>query len=651
MCGFVGTWSPGEPVNLNAINAMNHSLLHRGPDGSGLWTDQDLGLAFGHRRLAIIDVSESGHQPMRSRSGRYVLVFNGEIYNHLELRKKLDSESYLPWFGGSDTETLLAGFERWGVAKTISMTVGMFAMAIWDYQDESLSLIRDRMGEKPLYYWIDKETKAGQLYFSSDIAALSFHPAFKRDVSRQSIALFLRYNYIPSPYTIYEGVHKLPPASILKLTRQTGAYEFCTELSQYWSLAEVANGDEMLLGERCEPLKTVDALESVLLTSIRSQMVSDVPLGAFLSGGIDSTAIVALMQNLSSTPVRTFTIGFHEEEFNEAAHAKKIAQYLGTDHTEKYVSEDEALSVIPRLSSIYSEPFAYSSQLPTAILSSLAREQVTVALSGDAGDELFCGYNRYIYTAKLWRVLKHIPIPLREQVRALLQSVPPDQWDRILNWWPGTAAGSIGDKLHKGAHLLSAPNMDALYEGFVSCWPQAETVVRGLEAHEARQCLANPEFGNLCDIEKMMLKDSVTYLPDDILVKVDRASMAASLEARAPFLDHRVVEFAWQVPMAMKLRGGHGKWILRQLLKRYVPESLTNRPKMGFGIPIARWLRGPLSDWAIDLLNEKKIREDGYFNADIVTKKLTEHMKGQRNWHHQLWAILMFQQWLEQHKP
>jgi asparagine synthase (glutamine-hydrolysing) len=649
MCGFAGYLSSvAHPISSEALNKMGDAIAHRGPDDKGIWSDTDAGIGLSHRRLSIIDLSPAGHQPMISASGRYVIAFNGEIYNHLELRKLLrhDKKDGGQWRGQSDTETLLSGFDAWGIEETVKKSIGMFAFAVWDKQNSTLTLGRDRLGEKPLYYgW-----QGDAFLFGSELKALRAHPAFRAEIDRNSLALMMRHNNIPAPYSIYRGIYKLQPGFLLTVSLNNREPNF----SQYWSGKEAAErgGANPFSGS---PSEAVDALESLLNNAVTQQMVADVPLGAFLSGGVDSSTVVALMQAQSSRPVRTFSIGFHENQYNEAQHAKLVAQHLGTEHTEWYVTPKDALDVIPLLPRLYDEPFADSSQIPTFLLSQMTRKHVKVSLSGDGGDELFGGYNRYLLTKRLWGSLAYFPASIRRSMARAITAVSPSIWDAIMKPLQavlpkGTGAVQWGDKLHKGAGLLASRSSAELYRGMVSHWTDPASLVLG--GTEPATVLTDNSLQPLVDgeIERMMALDMLTYLPDDILTKVDRAAMGVSLETRVPFLDHRVVELAWRLPLKYKLRDGTGKWVLWQVLYKYVPKELIERPKMGFGVPIDSWLRGPLRDWAEDLLNESRLRQEGYFNPAPVRLKWQEHLSGKRNWQYHLWNVLMFQAWVEENK-
>ena len=650
MCGFVGflstgQWSRAETAPV-LLEHMANAIVHRGPDSAGYWHSEP-GIALGHRRLSILDLSPAGAQPMQSACGRYVIAFNGEIYNHLNLRRELESTFHtVDWRGHSDTETLLAGFRAWGVRATLERCVGMFAFAVWDNKERLLTLARDRMGEKPLYYGWQGIGQDGCFLFGSDLAALKAHPAFGASINRDALALYMRHNCVPAPHSIYQSIYKLLPGHLLTVSLS----QRDPRLEQYWSLPQVAERSmaSQFAGSDAE---AVNELEAILKDAIAKQMLADVPLGAFLSGGVDSSTVVALMQAQSSRPVKTFSIGFNEEGYNEALHAKAVAQHLGTDHAELYVTSQQALNVIPKLPGLYSEPFSDSSQIPTYLVSQLARQQVTVSLSGDAGDELFGGYNRYVLTRNLWGKLSRLPHPLRAAAAAGIHAMSPSTWNTLLKpiqpLLPASLRmANVGDKLHKGAAALNAESVDELYLNLVTHW-EPDGLVLG--AHEPLTHLRGKTLplAGLDAVQRMMALDAITYLTDDILVKVDRAAMGVSLETRVPFLDHRVVEFAWRIPQHMKLRNGVGKWILRQVLHRHVPVELIERPKMGFGIPIDSWLRGPLRDWAENLLNEERLRQEGYFSPEPIRRKWREHLSGKRNWQHHLWDVLMFQAWLE----
>lgn len=643
MCGITGLLSH-QTVNSDHLSNMANAMPHRGPDDSGIWFDFDAGIGLAHRRLAILDLSPAGHQPMHSASERYVIAFNGEIYNHNKLRAELEKANLAPhWRGHSDTETLLAAFETWGMEATLQRCIGMFAIALWDKQTQTLTLARDRLGEKPLYYGWQGDT----FLFGSELKALKAHPAFQAEINRDALCLYMRHHYLPAPHSIYQDIHKLLPGTWLQVSRDQRE----PHIKTYWSGVDVSHQGKAqpFTGS---PEDAVNALENLLKDAIGQQMMADVPLGAFLSGGTDSSTVVALMQAQSSQPIKTFSIGFHEELYNEAAHAKTVAQHLGTDHTELYVTPDDCMQVIPRLPTLYDEPFADSSQIPTFLVSQLARQHVTVSLSGDAGDELFAGYNRYQLTTNTWAKLSRIPRPIRQWAAKAITSVSPASWNRIANTLKSVIPAfgqwaNMGEKLHKGAGVMASHSAADLYLGMVSGWQHPTDVIIGGTEPPTLLTGHLPDLSDLNTVERMMVLDLLTYLPDDILCKVDRAAMGVSLESRVPFLDHRVVEFAWSVPLEYKLRDNQTKWVLRQVLYRHVPKELIERPKMGFGVPIDSWLRGPLRDWAEDLLSESRLRQEGYFNPAPIRQKWKEHLSGQRNWQYHLWDVLMFNQWLD----
>jgi asparagine synthase (glutamine-hydrolysing) len=615
---------------------MTGTLVHRGPDAGSVWVDAAAGIGLGHRRLAIIDLSPQGLQPMHSSCGRYVISFNGEVFNFRALRKELESLGHA-FRGHSDTEVMLAAIREWGVGMAVRRFIGMFAFALWDRADRRLSLVRDRLGIKPLYYGRVGET----LLFGSELKAIATHPEFRGRIDRNALAAFMRHNYVPSPFTIYEGFYKLPPGTVLQLEEQAQR----PSLVAYWSAREVAQRG-LANPLEATPGEATDMLERLLRDAVKLRMESDVPLGAFLSGGIDSSTVVALMQAQSTQPVKTFTIGFHEAHYDEAVHAKAVASHLGTDHTELYARASDALELIPRIPEWFDEPFADSSQLPTYLVSRMTRRDVTVSLSGDGGDELFAGYDRYFWTQAIWRVIGRVPLAWRSRLAGLLGRVPLEWIDRVTTLVSVPKPARItGDRYAKMTHTLRLDSIDAVYRRLQSHWENPEMLLVG--ATEPRGVLWDPAIvAELPDfIARAQFLDTVTYLPDDILTKLDRASMAVSLEARVPLLDHRVVELAWRMPASLKVRSGQGKWILRQVLHRYVPEQLVDRPKMGFGVPIDSWLRGPLREWAEDLLDEGRLRSDGYLDPGVVRTAWQEHLSGHRNRHYQLWNVLMFQAW------
>ncbi len=648
MCGISGflecnTGNTEDSFKI-IIEKMNATLVHRGPDNGGSWYDIEAGIALGHRRLSIIDLSPEGNEPMISVSGRYVISYNGEIYNYQELRRELEGTGW-QFRGNSDTEVMLAAFEKWGLVSSVKRFIGMFAFALWDRQERRLSLVRDRLGEKPLYYGWQGNT----FLFASELKALRAYPGFHADIDRDAVALLMRYAYIPTPYSIYKGIKKLVPGTIITLTRDKPGYY--PQPVPYWLFKEVVEAGLANPYTSSEEEAIVD-LDNLLKDVIKHQMISDVPLGAFLSGGIDSSTIVAIMQAQSSIPVKTFSIGFYEQAYNEAQYAREVAGYLGTEHTELYVTPEEAMEVIPRLPELYDEPFADSSQIPTHLVAALARQRVAVSLSGDAGDELFGGYNRYFWGRSIWNKVGWLPRPLRFAGAGALRMLPPAVWDKIFIGLESVLPGRFrqrlpGDKVHKLAEILAVRSPEAMYNSLVSTWKNPEELVIG--ATEPVTVMTEPQqWADIRDFTlRMMYLDTLSYLPDDILVKVDRACMGISLESRAPFLDHRVVEFAWRLPLKMKIRNGEGKWILRQVLYKYVPRELIDRPKMGFGVPIDSWLRGPLKEWAGDLINDNRLRQEGFFEPEMIKKIWLEHLSGKRNWQYYLWPVLMFQAWRE----
>lgn len=643
MCGIVGFFSADGCNKQNIVVQMMDAIKHRGPDDKGFWHNSESNLYLGHRRLSVVDLSSLGHQPMTSCSDRYVIVFNGEIYNHLQLRTSLKKSGVnITWRGHSDTETLLACIDTWGLKKTINKCSGMFAIALYDKKHNSIYLVRDRMGEKPLYYGIQN----GVFLFGSELKALKKHPEFQGEIDRNSLALQLKYNYIPTPYSIYKGIKKLTPGTILKVSVNSKYpnTESIESPTAFWSLKEVAINAQLdtYTGSAIE---AVNDLDKLLSQSVKGQMEADVSLGAFLSGGIDSSLIVSLMQSQSLSPVKTFSIGFEQEGYNEAVYAKQIAQHLGTEHTELYVSAEDAMETIPKLSRLYDEPFSDSSQIPTYLVSAMTKESVTVSLSGDAGDELFGGYNRYLWTRKIWNRVKYMPNSLRKFIAWGMTSVSPEVWNKILSQI--VSMPLPGDKIHKLANILPAKSAEDFYFHLVTHWHDIDTIVIG--AKDPVAPVEHKSLGlNLGSIEQnMMYLDSISYLPDDILPKLDRAAMGVSLETRIPFLDHHVVEFAFKLPLSMKIRNGEGKWILKKVLDGYIPRELMERPKMGFGVPIDLWLRGPLRDWAESLLDESRLKKEGFFHAESIRKKWNEHLSGRRNWQNHLWDVLMFQAWLE----
>lgn len=649
MCGFAGFIDPklkrSDERLQTLVRAMNNMIAPRGPDAADEWTDAYFGVALGHRRLAIMDLSPAGQQPMHSACGRYVLIFNGEIYNHHQIRDELSSVHAAPkWRGTSDTEVMLASIAHWGIEASLKRFNGMFAFALWDKSQRSLTLARDRMGEKPLTYgWVN-----GVFFFASTLDACRVHPDFNASIDPDAQALFLRHGHVPAPYTLYKGMHKLLPGQMVKLSETVIQAKYLPEASYYWhpqAVVEQALRNPFISSE----LDAINQLDHLLSDAVALRMEADVPLGAFLSGGFDSSLVVALMQKQSTQRVKTFSIGFHEAGFNESEHARAVAEHLGTEHTELMVTAQDALAVIPLLTSIYDEPFADSSALPTYLVSKLTREHVTVALSGDGGDELFGGYGHYATGQQLWDAIGGNGKALLTLGSKALHTLPPSVMNRLGGL---VHRPNLGDQLNKLGDLLPylGSQMNA-YRGLVSHWrdmtalmPDAvepATLLTGLEA------LPNKLSDNRQNMaQTMQYLDLRTYLHDDILTKVDRASMAVSLEGRIPLLDHRVVEFAWALPQHLKRRDGIGKWILKELTYRYIPKSIMDRPKQGFAVPLAQWLRTDLRDWAESLLTEEKLSAQG-LNAKLVRKTWQAHLSGQRDFKTPLWTVLMLMAFVE----
>ena len=659
MCGIAGIFDNSGAIResdlFNIGKQMVIQLTHRGPDAGDVWLDQQSGLVLAHRRLSIIDLA-GGAQPMVSSSGRYALTYNGELYNYRELRSELARRGST-FRDASDTEVLLEALTHWPVDKALSKLVGMFAFALWDREERRLILGRDRMGEKPLYYgWVDSS-----FVFSSEPRAFDEHPRWQRQIDLDSLALFFRHNYVPDPHSIFQGIYKLPPSSYLALDyealnrRPDNFSPFAVDdrvsrfaPTAYWSLHQIPMSAP---NTRLTESEAIVELKQLLRGTIKDKLVADVPIGALLSGGIDSSLVTALMQEASSSVVETFSIGFESETHNEAKHAKAVATHLGTHHHEMYLSGDDALETVPELSSIYDEPFADSSQIPTLLISRLAQRSIKVALSGDGGDELFGGYNRYTWGQRLISLRESTPEVLQRGYRSLVQGISPQTWNAIGRSF-GMFAGShravpmLGDKLYKSIHLLGDKDFLKSYMSLISIWQNPLALVAGSKGSAQGGRISEILDSHLSEVEKMMALDSLNYLPGDILVKVDRASMSTGLEIRAPLLDHRIVEYASSLPLELKLKDGVGKRLLRQVLYEYVPKKLMERPKMGFAVPLAEWLRGPLKNWASDLLDRQWLVSQGVLDPDLVSEKWREHLSGHRNWEHQLWGVLMFQSWL-----
>lgn len=639
MCGIAGTWgTPGGESLQHTAKSMADAIAHRGPDDSGEWFDADAALALAHRRLSVIDTSFAGHQPMVSKCGRYVIVYNGEIYNHLDIREELEAaDLQQKWVGHSDTETLIEAVAFWGVEIALPKCNGMFAFALWDREQRTLTLARDRMGEKPLYFGV----MGGTFIFGSELKALRQHPFWQGEIDRDALALYFRFQYVPAPHSIFRDVHKLRPGHFITVSWDAGPQWV---EKNYWDIQEQARLGISEHSTAC-PDERIEELHSLLNSAVASRMIADVPLGAFLSGGYDSGLVVALMQRHSAHPVRTYTIGFDEQAYNEAPYAKQVAAHLGTQHEELYVTAEDALSVVPQLPKIWCEPFGDSSQVPTYLVSALASQQLTVALSGDGGDELFYGYSRYHASEAQWQKVVKYPLALRKLMASLLQVAPRGLVGKAMQAIrPDYGSAGLAETLQYLCDTIAHDNPRLLYRGRVSHSHSPGDLVLG-----SKPALTVFDDKNELSIAAMMqLIDMQTYLPDDILVKVDRASMARSLETRAPLLDHRLVEFAWRIPSSMNVNNGAGKHLIKQIAHRYLPKQLMDRPKIGFGVPVGEWLRGPLKPWAEELLGEQRLASDGYLNVDLVRAKWLEHQKGRRNWQYHLWDLLMFQSWLDE---
>lgn len=638
MCGLTGFWNFQERQSADELThqarSMAMAIQERGPDSFGVWVDQGAGIALGHRRLSIVDLSEAGAQPMVSHSDRLVIAYNGEVYNADQIRRELSAKG-CQFRGHSDTEVIIEACEHWGVETAVQKLIGMFAFVIWDKQSNILTLVRDRLGIKPLYYGFQE----GVFYFGSQLKSFHAHSSFRPQIDKEALTSYFRFNYVPAPLSIYKGIEKCMPGTIVTINADR-----VVRKKAFWQLTM----ESLSQGQSDE--KYIEELEVLLKDAVKKRMIADVPLGAFLSGGIDSSLVVALMQAQNEQPVKTFSIGFHEEGYNEATHAAEVAKHLGTDHHELYLTDQQAQQFIPQIPQFYDEPFADVSQIPTYLVSKMAREKVTVALSGDGGDESFAGYNRYLSGYSIWRWIQWMPQGLREIMSQVIQGVRPGLWDGFAKLLPSSVCPAhLSDKAYKFADVMKMKDGKEFYRSLVSSWQNPEQVVLGgMEAktypwtEEKRPALRH-------FIEQMQFWDTLTYLPDDILTKVDRASMAVSLEARVPLLDHRVVEYAARLPLSMKIREGKSKWLLRQVLYRYVPSKLVDRPKMGFGVPIGQWMRGALKEWTEDLLSESYLTQQGLLDPKIISTYWQEHLSGERNWQSQLWGVLMFQAWYQQY--
>ncbi len=643
MCGLTGFWSFKEGASeelLARAAAMGTAIQTRGPDSSGQWVDATIGLAFAHRRLAIVDLSPAGQQPMISRSGRSIIIYNGELYNTDDLRKTLKQEG-CSFRGYSDTEVLLEACEHWGVHKAVAHCIGMFAFALWRTDLKQLFLVRDRVGIKPLYWGFHE----GILFFGSQPKSFMEHPHFKPKLNKQALTSYFRFNNIPTPQSIFEGISQLSPGMVLRVDANKNIQQ-----DRFWNFETIVR--EGIANTVTQPdAQNVQALDDLLRDAVKRRMIADVPLGGFLSGGIDSSLVLALMQSQSSVPIKSFSIGFDELGYNEAPYAEAVAKHLGTDHQSLYLKSQDAIQIIPDLPTYFDEPFADVSQIPTFLVSKLARQKVIVSLSGDGGDELFSGYNRYLQGHRIWKTIAWMPRPIKKMLGAMIHRVSPDLWDRLAYVLPTFLRPALlGDRIHKLAKILEASDLKSFYQLLLSHWDDPAQIVLGATEKEADFWQRAEVLSFRHPTEAMQFFDTLGYLPDDILTKVDRASMAVSLEARVPLLDHRVVAFAWQLPYHLKVRNGKGKWILRQVLNRYVPEAMVDRPKMGFGVPIDAWLCGPLREWAEDLLSESTLKSQGILKPLPIRARWQEHLSAKRNWQYSLWGVLMFQAWYKQYE-
>jgi asparagine synthase (glutamine-hydrolysing) len=636
MCGIAGFLTKNRDINYKSIlENMSDALILRGPDSNGIWFDDKFGIGLSHARLSILDLTSQGHQPMISNNQQFIITFNGEIYNHIEIRNSLNLKfNNINWRSNSDTETLLTSIEKIGILETINSLVGMFAFAIWDNFNQKLTLCRDRIGEKPLYYGWHNDS----FIFSSELKAIRKFPNFSRQINKVALSLYFKYNYIPCPYSIYEGIFKLKPGSLITIDFNN----YIETSHTYWDLKNIYKKEK----SKKNLNDITDELEKYLINSVSGQMISDVPIGAFLSGGIDSSLIVSLLQSISDKPIKTFTIGFDDKNYNEAINAKKIANYLKTEHTELYLNEKDVLDVIPLLPFIFDEPFSDSSQIPTFLVSKLAKNKVSVVLSGDGGDELFAGYNRYVLANQIWPKLKYVPYLIRKIFKTLILNIKPIFWDKFFNAI-NLDINNPSDKFLKFANLLDSYTHQDLYDKIITHWPLDEKIVLG-DFQIPNTFLKDYRTDSF--IEQMMTNDTISYLPDDILVKVDRSAMYNSLETRVPFLDHRLIEFSATIPLKFKINKYNTKIIIRNLLYKLIPKNLFANKKIGFGVPLASWLRGPLKEWANELLSENRIKADGILDYEKIKIKWDEHISGKRNWEFLIWDVLVFQLWYSKNK-
>lgn len=639
MCGIAGIFlnsASSKESLVSVVTNMTNSLHHRGPDGTGIWNNNEEGIALGHKRLSILDLSKMGAQPMYTKNNRYAIVYNGEIYNYKELQKELEQLNQIKWNGTSDTEVALAAIEYWGIETAVSKFVGMFAFALWDNEERLLHLVRDRMGIKPLYW----SMKDNSFIFGSELKSLMTSKKCDFKIDKKSLSLFMKYKYVPCPSTIFKNVYQLEPATILTIDKNKNIKK-----TKYWNLTEVARSG-LEYANINKPLLD-DEIFDLIECAVKCRLVSDTPIGAFLSGGIDSSAVVALMQKNNSLPVNTFSMGFSIDSYDESEYAREVAQYLGTNHTEYILEPRDAINLIPNLPKIYDEPFSDSSQIPTYLLSKLTSKNVKVALSGDGGDEVFGGYNRYLYADKYLDKFNRMPLWLQKSLQNLIYSFPKEKWSNLFNCLPKKYSHSQGgDKLYKLASVIGKDNIE-IYQKLISDWQFTDGLIYSDDEYQENDYDSNPYFSGKYPVEYMQLMDQMHYLPDDILRKIDRASMANSLEVRVPLLDHRIIEKLWNLPRECKINNGVSKVILRKILGKYVPSVNFQRKKAGFSLPISEWLRGPLREWAEGLLSRDLIMRHGLLNPEVINNKWNEHQTGKNNWHEHIWSVLMFNGWYE----